>query len=376
MSRQLHEIGLTILLATIVACGLGRVASAQATITNVGDGAELPVVKITSVPQAEPDPPLKYQLTPAYSKLQPGNAATSYYRAVVLLPRAEKQQFGDEQSKWLDMALTEFPKEEARKWLGAYVSVVEELHTATVRESCDWNHRPRELKGMATIAFLLPELQEARSLGRVLRVKARLEIAEGQFDQALSTITMGYRLAENTAQSPILISDLVGIAIAQMMNDSLRDFIEAGGPNLYWALAGLPNPLVDIRPALQQEMNLPVQMFPFLEDPENATHTPEQWRQIIADSMQQLANLDSVSRDFLAQTMATGLILAGYAAAKQQLIESGMDPAKVEAMPVGQVVAIQSAKAYRKVYQESLKWTLHPLLAVVPADARVVCGLE
>ena len=37
-----------------------------------------------------------------------------------------------------------------------------------------------------------------------------------------------------------------------------------------------------------------------------------------------------------------------------------MDAAKVEAMPVGQVVAIQSARAYRKVYQETMKWTLLP----------------
>ncbi len=29
-------------------------------------------------------------------------------------------------------------------------------------------------------------------------------------------------------------------------------------------------------------------------------------------------------------------------------------------MPVGQVVAIQTARAYHKVYQESMKWTLLP----------------
>ena len=89
----------------------------------------LPVVRLTSVPQAEPDPPLKYQLTPAYGQLQPGNAATSYYRAIVLLPRDEKLQFGDAQEKWLDVPLNEFPQEEARKWLAAYQSVLGEVRT-------------------------------------------------------------------------------------------------------------------------------------------------------------------------------------------------------------------------------------------------------
>jgi hypothetical protein len=165
------------------------------------------------------------------------------------------------------------------------------------------------------------------------------------------------------ARSPLLINNLVGIAIAGTMNESVRDWIEAGGPNLYWALASLPNPLVDIRPALQQETYLPLKLFPFLQDPENAKRTPEQWREMIGEAVQSLGNLadrPSVSSNVLAQTMATGLILAGYPAAKQQLLDSGMDAAKVEAMPVGQVVAIQSARAYRKVYQESMKWTRLP----------------
>ncbi len=237
------------------------------------------------------------------------------------------------------------------------------LRTATFRESCDWNHRVRELQGIAPLAFLLPELQEARTIARVLRIQARLELAEGHFEEALATITMGYRLAENVAQSPILISGLVGIAIAQTMNACVLDWIESGGPNLYWALASLPNPLVDIRPALQQEMHLPLQVFPFLQDPEQAVHTPEQWRAIIGESMQRMASVSdssTLSDDLAAQAMAMGLILAGYPAAKQQLIDSGMDTARVEAMPVGQVIAIQSARAYHKVYQESMKWTLLP----------------
>ena len=353
---------IALVLATFVG-GAGNAARAQATITTLGGENDVPVVRIASVSQAESDPPLKYLLTPAYGNLQPGNAATSYYRAIVLLPRDEKLQFGEEQGKWLELPLNEFPKEEARKWLAAYRNALDEVRTATFREDCEWSHRVRDLKGIEPIAFLLPEIQEARSIAQVLRVKSRLEIAEGKFEAALQTITWGYRLAENVAQSPILINDLVGIAIAQTMNESVRDWIEAGGPNLYWALAGLPNPLVDIRPALQQEMYLPQQMFPFLQDPENATHTPDQWRQIIGESMQRMGNLDGTSdpsANLLAQTLTTGLILAGYPAAKQQLIASGMDPAKVEAMPVGQVVAIQSARAYQKVYQESMKWTLLP----------------
>ena len=174
---------------------------------------------------------------------------------------------------------------------------------------------------------------------------------------------MGYRLAANVAESPILIGDLVGIAIASIMNQTIMDWIEAGGPNLYWALAGLPDPLVDTRPALQQEMHLPLQVLPFLKDPEAVSHTPDQWRQIIGESLLQMSDITG-SRDeasnLAGQAMATGLMLAGYPAAKRQLVDSGMDPKRVEEMPVGQVVAIQTARVYHKVYQESMKWTLLP----------------
>jgi hypothetical protein len=353
-------------LLAIAACSLVTSAGGQEASGAPESENELPVKNMVLVPCAEPDPPLQRLLIPAFADLQPGNAATSYYRAITLLPRDQKLQFGETQESWLDVPLREFPQDEARKWLAAYQSVLQETRTATLRESCDWNHRVRELQGMAPLAFLLPEMHETRTIARVLRIQARLELAEGRFDEALATITMGYRLAENVAQSPILISGLVGIAIAQTMNACVLDWIESGGPNLYWALASLPNPLVDIRPALQQEMHLPLQVFPFLKDPEQAVHTPEQWRAIIAESVQRIAsvsdspNSSTLSNNLAAQAMATGLILAGYPSAKQQLIDSGMDAAQVEAMPVGQVVAIQSARAYRKVYQETMKWTLLP----------------
>jgi len=329
-----------------------------------GTAKQLPLVEMTLTPRPEPDPPLKYSLVPAYPDIKPGNAATWYYRAILLLPREKERAFGEEQSNWLSLPLAQFPQDKARTFLEAYRNAIHETRTATFCDHCDWGLQLRELKGMDTLNFLFPELQETRTLARVLRIKARLQIAQGQYEEAIDTLVMSYRLAENVARSPVLISNLVGVAIANLTNESLRDWIESGGPNLYWAIVSLPAPLVDMREALKQEMNLPLQMFPFLKDPENTSYTPDQWRQMIGESMQRFAEVGGRPRpevsNLIAQTAATGLIMAGYSTAKQALIKSGMDPQKVDAMPVGQVVAIQSARAYRKVYQESMKWTLLP----------------
>jgi hypothetical protein len=378
MLRLNRKTVLTTIAAAILFVQLSTAWGQAAPATPSPENA-LPVTKLVIAPAAEPDPPLKYSLVPAYGDLQPGNAATSYYRAITLLPTDENLVFGDEQTRWCEVPLAEFPCDEARKWLNRFHGALSELQVATLRETCDWNHRVRELQGLDPVEFLLPEMQKLRELARILRVKARLEIAERRFDDALATMTMGYRLAKNIEDSPLLISALVGIAVAKVMEPCVTDWMEAGGPNLYWALASLPDPLFDIRTAMQQEMNLPLQMFPFLKDPEHADHTPEQWKKIIAEVTQQLSDLNQltsagrerdVNADLIAQSMATTIILAGYSAAKEQLVASGMDAATVEAMPVGQVVAIQTVRTYRKAYQEMMKWTFLPYgQAREPMDA-------
>ncbi|NLX56954.1 MAG: hypothetical protein GXY58_17750 [Planctomycetaceae bacterium] len=364
MMHNLLATRVAILLAVCAFCSTGYPAGALETGTSPQGGADaMPVVPLSSVPQVEPVPPLTYQLVPSYSQLTPGNAATNYYRAIVMLPHDEQHQFDEQQFQWLEVPLAEFPRDEARKWLKAYGNALNEVHTATCHEDCDWGYRLRELEGLEIVSFLLPELAEVRTIARVLRLQSRVEIADGRFEDALRTITTGYRLGENVARTPILVSALVGVAIIGQMNASVLDWIEAGGPNLYWALAGLPDPLVDVRLAVQQESYLPVQICPILDDPEHATHTAEEWRRLLGQSIQQLeqmTNSGNESSHLRSETIATGLLLVGYSTAKQELIDSGMDAAQVEAMPVAQVVAILSARAYQTTYQELMKWTLLP----------------
>ncbi len=324
----------------------------------------MPTVELSLVPQPEPDPPLQYRLVPAYSEIRSGNAAIRYYRAILLMPREKEKVYSDEQANWLDQPLSQFPQDAALAFLEPYRNTFLELKSATRCDHCNWDLPVREMTGIEAISLLLPDMQETRALARVLRIKTRLEISQRQYDAAIESMTMSYRLATDVSKSPLLISNLVAAALAGITNQSVQDWIESGGPNLYWALAGLPTPVVDLRQALEQEMNLPLQTFPILKDPEHARYTPDQWRQQIAESVQRLSQFNDGPRagssDLVAQSAATALIFAGYGPAKQGLIDSGLDPAEVEAMPVGQVVAIATARSYRKVYQESMKWTYLP----------------
>ena len=98
-----------------------------------------PTVVINSVPSPELELPLRYTLTPNVADIEAGNAAQSYYRALLLLPRDTARRYSQQQDDWLDLPLEEFPCEAAREWLGSYQNSLREVRAATYREDCDWD---------------------------------------------------------------------------------------------------------------------------------------------------------------------------------------------------------------------------------------------
>jgi hypothetical protein len=327
--------------------------------------------KLTVDPAAEPSPALKYSLTPAYMDQTPGNAVPYYYRAALQYRNAAPDQdkgFWDNYDKWMKTPPAQLPKKEVGDCLGRFETMFAQLKTAAYREQCDWDWRLRDLNGPEAIAFLLPEVQDVRGMGRLLALRARLQIAERRYDDAIRTLLLGYKLARDVAEPPTLINDLVGVAIAGVMNDQLLALIDApGSPNMYWAAAGLPDPFINMQPALRYEMTMPARIFPFLREAESAERSPEQWRTLLVDAVKDLAELSGGIRVFggeapkwLPELGATALIAMGYPRAKRELIAAGYTPEQVEKLPVGQAVAIHQSRTYQYVYDEMFKWSFLP----------------
>ncbi|MBW3542070.1 MAG: hypothetical protein KY476_17510 [Planctomycetes bacterium] len=324
--------------------------------------------RINVSPAAEPSPALKYRLVTPYLDREPGNAVPFYYRAVVQLldgRREDMKKYYDNEDRWLEAPLAKMPRDEVRTFLSPFGGVFEQLKKATRRERVDWDWRMQDLKGNEPIEFLLAEVQEMRTLARLLRLKARLEIAEGRYEDAVETLRTGFALARAAADPPTLINDLVGIAIAMIMHAEVRELIAASdSPNLYWALSELPAPLIPMRESLRHELSMPMQMFPFLRDAETADHSPDEWRRILREGFRQFlqvtATMGEDTPQLAAEGMAQGFVLMGYSRAKQELIAAGYDRKRVESMPVAQVAAIYQARLYRHIHDEMLKWTFLP----------------
>lgn len=359
------KICLVIAFALIPMAAWGQVAAIQPVQPADEPDFAPTIVRLSLSPAPEPIPALKYELLPGPAERQPGNAVPYYYRALLALEGNQEdlnKLYAENYEAWTSGPLDKLDKELARKWVNSRQGALHSLQTAVYREYCDWDWRIGDLQGMEAISFRLEEVQQARELGRVLHVKARLEMAEGKLDAALETIRQGYQLAHDVGQPPLLISELVGVALCSQMNGALVELIDQpGAPNLYWALASLPKPLIDFRPGLRMEMQLPEKLLPFLKDAETAERSPEQWQRLLNENIKQLQALGdgpSSSKPWLDGLAMAAMVARNYPTAKAELIKSGMDSEKVEKMPVGQVLAIQSSRVIRYSYHEIFKCML------------------
>ena len=152
-----------------------------------------------------------------------------------------------------------------------------EVELGARREFCDWEFQRRD-EGFDD--DVPSDLQEMRGLGRLLVLKIRLEIAEGRIDSAIHWLQTGVAMARHVgSQSNSLIQMLISAAITNQMTNVLEELIQApGAPNLYWALANLPRPFLDLTSAMEGEKHLLEKEFPQLKTVDSAPWSVEQAR--------------------------------------------------------------------------------------------------
>jgi hypothetical protein len=315
-----------------------------------------PQVVEMSVPRAAVAvPALQYDFSPDVAGQTPGNAAPIYLMAIELLPHDEKKR--ERASNLLDMPMDQFPREEAGEALRAYHSSLAEVELAAAREDCRWE-APLRTEGIRT---LLPYLSPCREMASALAVRARLEIADGRFEDAVRTIRTGFTMVNHLRNDGMLVQGMVAAGIAELFLDRVREFQQApGAPNLYWALAGLPRPLVDIRQCVRMERALVGFEFPELRGRRPEELSPEQLATIFPHMRQSLeafarsgpagGNAGTAQPEFLAA------MISGYGAARHYLAAAGKSQEEIEKMPVQSALAIYFVESYQHWSDEMYKW--------------------
>ncbi len=201
-------------------------------------------VELTLSPAKTSEAAKKYRLLPTADEQTDSDALPLYRKAVESLPA----DYGkDKITQWRSVPLKNLPIEQVKTTLEKLSPSLQLLRQAGLSKRCNWP--------AGEIAAATEDLSKYRQAAFILAVQARLEIAQGLFDQAFSNIRTGIAMAKHLGEAPTLIHGLVGVAIGALMCKQLEDVIQySDAPTFYWALESLPRPLIDLNKQIELEV--------------------------------------------------------------------------------------------------------------------------
>jgi hypothetical protein len=309
--------------------------------------AAAPAVQLHVEPARLPAPALKYALVPEYADQTPENAGPLYLMA---LEHLHNRDDGPAIDDLLLAPREKFSAADAEKILAPYQSWLALIDVAARRDRCYWGVPMRE-QGFAA---LLPFLNHSWGATRLLSLQARVQIAQGRFDDALHTLQTGFGMVEHIASDAALVQGLVAMGIANTLLERVEDFVEApGAPNLYWALAQLPRPLADMRAMTAGERAFLEFEIPELRGRTAYAMNGSQLMALIKRVEEEV--LPIMSHSFRDRGQVALNLLASDPPGRKWLIEHGHDPQKVKEMPTEQVVGLYFIETSRRVSDEMCK---------------------
>jgi hypothetical protein len=320
---------------------------------------------VVITPRSEPVPALHYRLFPLASERKDGNAVPIYLRLGLERNDATKHLLRENTSKWNEMPLDKLPLDEIQKYVDHWQYNLREMELGARRKQADWNYA---LDNVRPIGILLPDVQEMRMWIALLMTKARLEIAQGQYEKAVRTLETGYAIGQHIAQGNFLINGLVAIAGVELMNRCALELVQRpDAPNLYWALSTMPRPLIDLRTQIEFEEWVQVGQFPELSDLDRP-RTSGEWDATLARFRQEIEKLSPLTTEKgksplrpIAASADPAIKAPDLPAAKEYLAKTeGLTAAALEAMPASQVLLLYFARTSQEFRDHWFKYAYLP----------------
>ena len=157
-------------------------------------------------------------------------------------------------------------------------NIEDSLRRGALCMDCDWL---LPIGDVPYYSMLLPDAQQNRGFGRILAVRARIQIRRSQLRRRSDHHPNRVALGRHVATGETIVNGLVGIAICGLMNEQPLEYVQQlGAPNLYWALTALPSPMIDMQRALDVERMGIELTFPELANVRTAKKTPDEWHEL------------------------------------------------------------------------------------------------
>jgi len=351
-------------------------------------GVQVRTMEMTLHARAEPRPALKYRLLADTFDLIDENAALYYLKAQGFFEQTlarkrlrdivdkafEKARAEDKDLNqvtpfsWRTMRPHELPLEEVKEFLRLTSFQPYFLREAAKRR---WFDLERDIKNVDDpLVYLLPEVQSMRELARTQTLRCKVAIAEGRIDDAIAILGQQYALASHLGQDDFLITNLVGMAISGIAwTDALELAQHPDAPNLYWAYASLPHPLVDISHSMSVERQFLYMKVKVLREVDETPRPEGYWQDFIRRFVEQFGSLTGDDFGFrmtnddskTSRVLLVGFIAAAYPGAKRYLIEEyDFTPEQIAAYPTAQVVFLAMVRFYEAARDDQFKWIVLP----------------
>jgi hypothetical protein len=322
------------------------------------------VIAMTVQRAPAPRPALRYQLLPDLRDMNPGNAILGYTKCF-----AEQYNFWrnkeaiENREKWQTMPLHDLPVNEVKRLYNRR-SPLRYADYAARLDGVDWQILlPMKSEGTN---LLLPDLQGLRELAGALKVRFRVEVVERRYDDALYTAQTMFALSRHLGEHPTMIGELVGMAVASVAIGPVDELIQQpGAPNVFWALADLPQPFVDLRKGAQGDRAMMMKTFRLID--ERAPMSEAQIEKAV-DSIHELFQAWNLKKD-VRQVLNTRAKDAGHVrAARRRLREVLGAGDTIEKLPALQVVLLDEKREYEERRDAELRaialpfWQARPFL--------------
>jgi hypothetical protein len=319
------------------------------------DGKTTVLLTVDAAKQAKPA--LKYTLLPEVRDLNPGNQIPAFYKCFMeqhYLYRAKEAI--DYREKMLVAPLAELKGE--KHLIGYGGSSTRQADYAARLDNIDWGILT-QLKTEG-VFLLLPDVQQLRELAQVLKLRLRGEIARGEFDAAIRSTQTLFALGRAFESHPTLIGQLVGVAIISLTLDAVEELIQQpGAPNLFWALANLPQSIISLQKGIEGERAWLSRDFDVLRKPEPLTdaelnHLAGKLDPIL--KAEGTGGTESVSMYYKKLTLDKVFI----ANARESLIDLGFTQAQLAKLSPLQIAMSYDFLNYEVFRDDLLKWTNIP----------------
>jgi hypothetical protein len=318
--------------------------------------------RLTLTPAAAPDPALRYELLPRLADRTPGDAATAYTRAFLLLAPTEQPNPPVPHEtivEWLHAAPEKFPADKAKGYLARYEKALREVERAARHDRCHWNSAERIKAGGSKTP--LPEVTKAAEAARLLALRARVELADGRTADAIQTLRTVLQIARHVGEGASLVHAQYARAVCLLAVDRVEELVRhPDAPNLYWALAGLPAPFIDPAPGLEGHELMIRAMFPtvgeFEAGPVPVDRADRALNRFFDDAARELGVTDRNKLDGPGTRLRFFAVVAvNHEAARKELVRRGIPAAEADAMPPVQVVFLASWERYRSLWDTAAK---------------------